>query len=368
MLLVILLVLLTVALIVVLFITIRKVNKHQGERIANVARKATVTADAIRERDAAIAAQPSVSADPALAATYNEAARIQAMAREENRLPLKSELLAQRRAGSGSGLAAKAQAIESREAGLRGHADETRPTATQRALNEDSGAVASRYDALASKIDSSTIYGREKLIAAITNNEDRLPLKSELPVMRVEELPDLGSADRILEHAATVQGRLPLKSEMKPKRTEISRSEYKRREREAAALRIAAKKEGKELLEFVVEGQNPNIGMRNVHVIEAGHKMSLGGGNSDFLVFLMDTPSRVADVHFDGEKLIVVPLKAEFVPGMVGPTNVALGESFEILSKRSRPLRVKFVAYERETDKINKLLHCIELPGVVNGK
>ncbi len=123
-------------------------------------------------------------------------------------------------------------------------------------------------------------------------------------------------------------------------------------------------KPGSLQVELLVSEQNPHIGMRNVQTLSAGGQKSVGGGGSDFLVFLVSIPRKVAELHFDGEKLVFVPLRPELFPELKGPVEDCLGVDIPMISKSGYPLKLRFVAYEKPADKINRLLHCIETPGL----
>jgi len=118
-------------------------------------------------------------------------------------------------------------------------------------------------------------------------------------------------------------------------------------------------------LEFVVDGQTRAVGRRNIKTLYAGSKKTIGGGSrDDFFVFLVPVSPTIAEVYYNGDHLIVVPLKTDlFAHGNVAfPLN--FGESFELLSKKGRMLSGHFDYYIPPVDKLNKLLHCIESPGI----
>jgi hypothetical protein len=128
------------------------------------------------------------------------------------------------------------------------------------------------------------------------------------------------------------------------------------------ASRIA--KPGSVQIELVVSEQNQHIGSRNVHRISAGGSKSVGGGSSDFLVFLVKVPRKSAELHFDGEKLAFVPVRPELFPGLDGPVEDCLGKDISMISRSGYPLTLRFVAYEKPIEKLNKLLHCIDTAGL----
>ncbi|MDA8427223.1 MAG: hypothetical protein M0Z80_13935, partial [Treponema sp.] len=123
-------------------------------------------------------------------------------------------------------------------------------------------------------------------------------------------------------------------------------------------------KTGSISIELRVEGQNSHIGNRNVHDLHAGSSRTVGGGRSDFLVFLVTVPGRIAELHFDGEKLTLVPRRPEFFPDGASPLEDCLGKEIRIQGKRGYPLLLRFLPFERPADKMNRLLHCIETPGL----
>lgn len=116
-------------------------------------------------------------------------------------------------------------------------------------------------------------------------------------------------------------------------------------------------------VEFIVENQNRCIGNRNIKVLHAGGKKTIGGKLSDFYIFLYPFPNRIADVYYDGESLIVVPRKFEYFPDYDAPITVNLDEHVRILTKKGKEVFFKFTAYIPPYEKINKILHCVKLPG-----
>jgi hypothetical protein len=137
-------------------------------------------------------------------------------------------------------------------------------------------------------------------------------------------------------------------------------------EAKAAAVAYAPRvvKPGSVQVELRVAEQNPHVGSRNVHGISAGGSKSVGGGASDFLVFLVSVPRRSAELHFDGEKLCFVPLRPELFPELKGPVEDCLDKEIPMISRSGYPLTLRFSLYEKPADKVNRLLHCIETPGL----
>ena len=116
-------------------------------------------------------------------------------------------------------------------------------------------------------------------------------------------------------------------------------------------------------VEFIVENQNRCIGTRNIKVLHAGGKKTIGGKLSDFFIFLYPFPNRIADVYYDGESIIVVPRKFEYFPDYDSPISIKLDEHVRIVTKKGKEVFFKFSLYIPPYEKINKILHCVELPG-----
>lgn len=149
---------------------------------------------------------------------------------------------------------------------------------------------------------------------------------------------------------------LPLASSLVPEQAAPARqaTEYQPRIQKPGAARLA----------LHVADQNPNIGRRNVHAMHAGGRKSLGGGSSDFLIFLLPVPKNIASVYFDGVNATIVPNRPEFFPDIDGPLEACIGKDIRVLTARGKELRIRLDIYEPPVDRINKLLHCIETPGI----
>jgi len=113
-----------------------------------------------------------------------------------------------------------------------------------------------------------------------------------------------------------------------------------------------------------VVDQNANIGKRNIHVLQAGTKKSVGGGSSDFLIFLLPVPKNLAYLHFDGLNCVLVPERPELFPDYTGPIEACLGKEIRMITPRNKELVLRFDKYVSPVETINTLLHCIEVPGI----
>lgn len=131
----------------------------------------------------------------------------------------------------------------------------------------------------------------------------------------------------------------------------------------AVAFTAGVKRPGSLRLSLHVRDQNPYIGKRNIKTVHAGGRKSVGGGSSDFLVFLYPTPRRIAELYYDGESLTLIPLKRSYFPDYDRPIEDCLGKELRMVNARGRELWLRFERYVPPVESLNRLLHCIDAPG-----
>ena len=124
--------------------------------------------------------------------------------------------------------------------------------------------------------------------------------------------------------------------------------------------------DGPPMLNLFVEDQNTAIGRRNIHNVKAGYTFSVGGGKSDFLIFLVPIPPHIADVHYDGRNCTFIPRKAKYFPD-IGSQQVSncIGKNIRVLSDKNYELHIRIDRYQDPLKALNKLLHSISVPGEV---
>jgi hypothetical protein len=118
------------------------------------------------------------------------------------------------------------------------------------------------------------------------------------------------------------------------------------------------------LLSLFVEDQNTAIGRRNIHAVKSGYTFSVGGGKSDFLIFLVPVPPHIADVNFDGRQCTFIPRKPQYFPD-IGSQQVSncIGKTIRVISDKNYELRIRVERYEDPLKALNNLLHSINVPG-----
>ena len=124
--------------------------------------------------------------------------------------------------------------------------------------------------------------------------------------------------------------------------------------------------DGPVMLNLFVEDQNTAIGRRNIHVVKPGYTFSVGGGKSDFLIFLVPIPPHIADVQISGNNCTFYPRSPEFFPD-IGSQSVpnCIGKTIRVISRKNYELHIRMERYEDPLKALNKMLHSIQVPGEV---
>jgi len=119
------------------------------------------------------------------------------------------------------------------------------------------------------------------------------------------------------------------------------------------------------MLNLFVADQNTAIGRRNIRSMKAGQTFSIGGGKSDFLIFLVNMPQRIADVTYDGRNCTLTPRKPEHFPDIgSSPVSNCIGKSIRVVSQKKYEMHIRFDMWEDPLVKINKLMNSISKPGL----
>jgi hypothetical protein len=120
-------------------------------------------------------------------------------------------------------------------------------------------------------------------------------------------------------------------------------------------LNLAWKKTGEnqgqktpgQFLALHVQDQSAAPGWRNIHILKPGHALTVGGGDADFLIFIVPLKSRIARICFDGTSYTFIPLKARFFPDIGSqPVPDCIGKTITILTEQSYELHIRIDFYE----------------------
>ncbi|MDR1238898.1 MAG: VWA domain-containing protein [Treponema sp.] len=122
--------------------------------------------------------------------------------------------------------------------------------------------------------------------------------------------------------------------------------------------------EGPLMLNLFVEDQNTFIGKRNIHAVKPGFSFTVGGGKSDFLIFLVSIPPHIGDVRCEGNRCTFIPRKSQYFPDIGSqPVPDCIGKTIRIISDKKYELHFRFERYEDPLKALNRLLHSVQVPG-----
>jgi hypothetical protein len=120
------------------------------------------------------------------------------------------------------------------------------------------------------------------------------------------------------------------------------------------------------LLNLFVADQNTAIGKRNIHSLKPGYSLTIGGGKSDFLIFLVPVPPNIAEVRHDGRDCAFIPRKPQYFPDIGSQTIPhCIGKTFRVISDKKYELHIRFEKYEDPLNALNKMLRSIKVPGPI---
>lgn len=124
---------------------------------------------------------------------------------------------------------------------------------------------------------------------------------------------------------------------------------------------IPVKNSSKVLLKLHVSRQNPHIGKRNTHLLKPGSRLSIGGGTSSFLIFLVKIPQNIAEVRWDGQDCSLAILKPRYFPfEKESIIHDCLNKTFTVVSDKNYVLDFELQQYEDPVIALNRLLRSID--------
>jgi hypothetical protein len=105
-----------------------------------------------------------------------------------------------------------------------------------------------------------------------------------------------------------------------------------------------------------VDQQNHRIGFRNVHRVTVGGARSIGGRFSSFLIFLIPTPSHIAEIRNVEGRYVFRTLKKEWFPSVNGPIEDCLGKEIPFVSAKGQVFSLTFKEWVSPLEEINRIL------------
>jgi len=120
------------------------------------------------------------------------------------------------------------------------------------------------------------------------------------------------------------------------------------------------------MLNLFVADQNTAIGRRNIHLVKTGNKFGIGGGKSDFLIFLVPIPPNIAELQYDGRNCTLTPKKSKYFPDLSSQQVPAcIGKNIRVVSDRNYELYIRIEKYEDPLKALNRLMNSILVPGEI---
>ena len=116
-------------------------------------------------------------------------------------------------------------------------------------------------------------------------------------------------------------------------------------------------------LQLRVSGQNPHIGMRNIHRVKPGASASVGSGRAKFLVFVEPVGPRIAEIRNEDRRYVFHVRKQSYFPQVLGDVRDCIGVDIPLVSDRGRRLTLRFSEYVSPLEEINRLMHSIDRAG-----
>jgi hypothetical protein len=141
-------------------------------------------------------------------------------------------------------------------------------------------------------------------------------------------------------------------------------TDFKKKFRTIYYFHYSHLKPGERPIEMHVEGQNTNIGLRNVQAIKEGKRLCVGGRGSSFLIFLVPLPRCVGVIERKNDSYRFVPLKSEYFPDGGSTVENCLDQDLVLISEHGKRIVFRFSRYVSKLEKINKIMHLIDRPGI----
>jgi hypothetical protein len=114
------------------------------------------------------------------------------------------------------------------------------------------------------------------------------------------------------------------------------------------------------MLKLFVVDQNTFIGKRNIHVVKPGVNFTIGGGQSDFLIFLVPMPFRIADLRYEGDSCLLIPRKPKYFPDTgSSPVRDCIGKTIRVVSEKDYELFMRIELCEDPLTALNRLMNSV---------
>jgi hypothetical protein len=121
---------------------------------------------------------------------------------------------------------------------------------------------------------------------------------------------------------------------------------------------VTVKLDANPMVYLEVDDQNRNIGRRNTHSLKAGSTYTVGGGKSDFLIFLVSLPPSIGILKFDGKECTFIPKKPRYFPEISGESVPdCIEKTIRVISDSGYRLSFRFRQYEDPLIALNRTMN-----------
>jgi hypothetical protein len=117
------------------------------------------------------------------------------------------------------------------------------------------------------------------------------------------------------------------------------------------------------MLKLFVTDQNAFIGKRNTHLVKPGLTYTVGGGKSDFLIFLVPVPFHIGELRYESSGCTFYPRKPGYFPDIGNnPVPDCIGKTVRVISDKGYELFIRVELYEDPLLALNRLMLSINVP------
>jgi hypothetical protein len=117
------------------------------------------------------------------------------------------------------------------------------------------------------------------------------------------------------------------------------------------------------MLKLFVADQNTFIGKRNTHLVKPGLTYTVGGGKSDFLIFLVPVPFHIGELRYESSGCTFYPRKPGYFPDIgSNPVPDCIGKTIRVISDKGYELFIRIELYEDPLFELNRLMLSISVP------
>jgi hypothetical protein len=117
------------------------------------------------------------------------------------------------------------------------------------------------------------------------------------------------------------------------------------------------------MLKLFVADQNTLIGKRNTHLVKPGFSYTVGGGKSDFLIFLVSVPANIGELKYEASGCTFYPRKPGYFPDIGNnPVHDCIGKTIRVIADKGYELFIRLEQYEDPLLELNRLMLSINVP------